>query len=80
MLTLTPSGVLKSGSRYLWDAVAISPEQVKDGTILMLEFDTLKSAKKGSHEIRVSYTSGDIIDNDLNALSLGIYNGKIVLK
>lgn len=76
-LTMTPSRKLTSGCKFGWDAVEIAPEDVTDGEILVLTFDISDTATAGSYGVTISYTDGDIMDNDLNILYFEIQNGTI---
>ena len=38
-LTLTKPGVLENSCNFVWDAIELSPENIKDGVILTLTFD-----------------------------------------
>ncbi len=79
MLTMTPSKTLSSGCKFAWDGVEITEDDVIDGEILVLTFAISDSAAKGTYDIVVSYTEGDIYDNDINPLSFEIENGTITV-
>ena len=79
-LTMTPSKTLSSGCKFAWDGVKITEEDIIDGEILVLTFAISESAVSGSYDIVVSYTEGDIYDNDINPLSFEIENGTVTIK
>ncbi len=79
MLTMTPSKTLSSGCKFAWDGVEIKEEDITDGEILVLTFAIFDSAASGVYDIVISYTEGDIYDNDINPLSFKIENGTITV-
>ena len=79
MLTMTPSKTLDSGCKFAWDGVEIKEDDVTDGEILVLTFTISDSAASGAYDIAISYTDGDIYDNDINILSFEIENGTITV-
>lgn len=79
VLTLTTSKSLKSGTRFAWDGLEISPEDIKDGTVLCMNFCVLDNAKAGKHPITLTYTEVDIVDNNLKSIFLPVANGYITV-
>lgn len=79
VLEFTSAASLSSGSRFLWDGVEITQEQVKDGAVLVLRFRALPEAE-GETVVRVSYEDGDIVNNDLEEISLKTVEGVISVK
>ena len=79
VLTLTKAKVLNSGCNFVWDGESITSEEIKDGTILVLKFDILDTAKVGKYDISVSYEDGNIIDGDLNPVSVSIKSGSVTV-
>ena len=79
MLTMTPSKTLGSGCKFAWDGVEIEEDDITDGEILVLIFAVSNSAASGAYDIVISYTEGDIYDNDINILSFEIENGTITV-
>ena len=77
VLTLTASKELKSGTRFVWDGVEIGEEDIKDGSILVMNFKILNTAEEGSHMVNLSYADGDIIDNNLESVSPEISYGYV---
>lgn len=80
ILTLTKAKTLCSGCNFVWDGIEIDAENVKDGTVLELQFRVSDSAAAGNYPITIRYNSGDIVDNDLQKLSPYIQNGYISIK
>lgn len=80
ILTLTKAKTLCSGCIFVWDGIEIDTEDVKDGTVLELQFRVSDSAAAGNYPITIRYNSGDIVDNDLQKLSPYIQNGYISIK
>lgn len=80
ILTLTKAKTLCSGCNFVWDGIEIDAEDVKDGTVLELQFRVSDSAAAGNYPITIRYNSGDIVDNDLQKLSPYIQNGYISIK
>ncbi len=77
-LTMTKPGVFGSPCNFVWDGQELNEEDIKDGTILNLQFKISDNAKEGDEfPINVSYTSGDIIDGNLEPVSVNIVNGKV---
>lgn len=78
-LTLTNPGKYHSQCRFVWDGVEISANDVKDGIVLKLHFEIPENAPARSYPIEIFYSDGDIVDNDLSALSPAISNGSITV-
>lgn len=77
-MTFTTPQDLRSGCQLPWDAENVSEEDVKDGEIAILTFHVKDTAENGDFvNIRLSYNRGAIIDNDMNAIGVGIDNGTI---
>lgn len=79
ILNLTTSKSLKSGTRFAWDGLELAPGDIKDGTVLYMNFRVLDNAKTGKYPITLTYTEGDIVDNNLKGISLPIVNGCITV-
>lgn len=77
VLTLTPGKTLKSGCAFLWDGLELSDDDIRDGSVLALRFSVSSSAEAGKYPIAISFRSGDIIGNDLEAINPEIENGYI---
>ena len=70
-----PGELTANPVKLLWDNV----NAVKtNGTIAVLTFTVPK--KDGSYKISVSYDEGDVIDGDLNPVTMAITNGSIEVK
>lgn len=76
VLTFTKGKKLKNECRFVWDGQDISEDDVHDGEILVLTFDILKKANKGSYQI--SFTcNNDIINQKLEPIFVSIVNGNV---
>ena len=80
VLTLTKAKTLHSGCNFVWDGIEIGTADIKDGTVLELQFQVSDSAAAGKYPITIRYNSDDIVDNDLQSLSPYIQNGYILIK
>ena len=78
-LAFSKPGALKSGLSFGWDGVEVNPDDVKDGSILILTFEVVDNAAKGTYSIEFSYDDGGIIDGDLNSVPVNIINGNITV-
>lgn len=79
ILNLTISKSLTCGTRFAWDGLELAPGDIKDGTILYMNFSVLDSAKKGKYPITLTYAEGDMVDSNLKSISLPIVNGYITV-
>lgn len=76
ILTMTKPGRYVSPCKFTWDGQEIIPEDIKDGTILILQFRIDEHAVSGTeYRVRVAYNDGDIVDGELNPVSVSITNG-----
>lgn len=78
-LEFTTSKNLESGVRLVWDGIEIKPEDVKNGTFLLLNFKVKDDAKAGKYPITIKYTEGDILDNDLKTVTPSVEDGYITV-
>ena len=77
-LTMTKPGKFTSPCKFVWDGQEISSEDVKDGTILTLQFKIDENADAGDDfEIDISYENGDILDANLCAVDVDLISGCI---
>lgn len=79
VLDLTTSQTLASGSRFLWDGIDISENDIKDGTVLIMNFKINSGARAGKYPITLKYSDGDIVDKNLTSVSPQIENGYITI-
>ncbi len=77
MLSLTKSKVLQNGCNFVWDGVELTPEDIRDGEVLLLKFRVLSNASTGRYPIKVSAMEDSIVDNNLQMVEVGITNGYI---
>lgn len=80
ILDLTTSKELRSGARFIWDGIDISPENIKDGNILYLTFEISKNAKAGKYPVSVNINDGDAVNNNLSKIHLSTHDGCIEVK
>ena len=81
MLDMTKPGKFESPCQFTWDSVDIEPNNIKDGVILTLNFELPENATNGSvFPITISGVQGDIIDKNLNSVSIGYESGIITAK
>lgn len=77
-LTMTKPGRLTNPCRFVWDGQEVSDDQIKDGCILKLTFKVTDEVGSGIElPINISYEYGDVVDNNLDYVSLTIVNGQI---
>ncbi|MBE6741410.1 MAG: hypothetical protein E7570_03815 [Ruminococcaceae bacterium] len=77
-LAMTKPGRFQSPCQFTWDGIELSDSDIKDGTILTLEFQVSEEAEDDSQcEVELTYNNGDIVDSNLNAVSLSITNGSV---
>lgn len=77
-MTFTPPKNLQSGCNLPWDAQDVEESDIKDGVIATLTFDISEEAVPG-YEINIdlSYTTGAIIDKDMNPIKVTVNSGVI---
>ncbi len=79
-MSMTKPGKYVSSCKFVWDAMDMSSDSVKDGDVLILSFKVSDTVDIGTElGIKLSYADGDIIDSDLNPVNLTIKNGKITV-
>ena len=80
-LTLTNPGEFSSPCNFVWDGTELAGSDIKDGVILTLTFDVSDDALPGDkYNIYVSSEEDNIVDTDLNPLSVSFSSGKISVK
>ena len=77
MLAFSKSGELNSGCTFMWDALGITDENIKDGEFLILSFELSENAPEGEYSILLNTKA---YDNDLNQVNLMISGGKVIVK
>lgn len=79
-LAMTKPENYNSPCKFSWDALDIAAEDVKDGIILTLSFTVDKDVKANTKlNVKLSYQSGNIIDNEMNDIPVSISNGSITV-
>lgn len=79
VLNYTAPGTLKSSSTFLWDAIELSDEDVRDGTILTMTFAVSKDAEAGTYPVILSYGEDDIFDGNLDSVYFYRIDGAVVV-
>ncbi len=79
ILNMTVSKNLSSGVRIIWDGLNVADDKIKDGNILYLNFNVSDDAIPGDYPIQLSFSKKDIVDNNLNSVSLTITNGNVTI-
>lgn len=80
VLTFTQPGTYQNNCKFLWDAMEISDDQIKDGDVLILTFKVNDDAEPGEYPILLSYSKDDIVDKDLKIIDLEIIDGGITVE
>ena len=78
-LTFSKPGKYTSPCIFGWDGQELSVEQIKDGTILTLQFQIDANAESGNeYDVKLSYEPGDIVDfDDLQPITVDMVNGVV---
>lgn len=79
-MSMTKPGKYTSSCKFVWDAMDMSSDSIKDGEALILTFKVSDTAEVGTElNVKLSYTDGDVIDSNLNPVDLKIENGKVTV-
>lgn len=77
-LTMTKPGKLTSPCKFVWDGQELEDSDVKDGTILTLQFTLPENAEKGTkYNISAAYDDGAVVNRYLVPVFPDITNGYI---
>ena len=77
-LAMTKPGKFTSPCNFVWDGMDLEPSDIKDGTILTLQFVIDENAQSGDeYNVKVSYDDGDILDSNMNAVDVQLKNGTV---
>ncbi len=77
-LSFTKPGVFKSPCNFVWDSSEVEEDDIKDGTILTLTFEVAEDIEEGTDlVVNVSYSAGNIIDNNLNVVKATTIGGVV---
>lgn len=80
ILTLTAGNVLKSGCNFVWDGQELTKNDIKDGSLLEMDFSLVPGASKGKHPIKVICEPDDAVDGNLEPIKFEIVDGQITIK
>lgn len=78
-LSFTQPASYGSGCLFTWDGIELSPEEIKDGTILLLQFDVSENAASGAYAVAVRNSSSSF-DANLNEVNLLMQDGYVVVE
>lgn len=78
-LTCPGSGTTASPYKFMLDALELSADDEKDGTLFAVTFHIKDSAEAGSYDIAVSYENGDIFDKNYKDPKVVLENGTITI-
>lgn len=80
-LSMTASKTLTSPFSITWDSEDLTDDDIKDGVIATLEFKIPDDAVAGTiYNVSATCTDKGISDNNLNPISVNIFNGKIEVR
>ena len=81
-LTLTSSGskIKSSPYTFMLDALELSSDDKKDGTLFTITFKVKDTAAKGKYDVALSYDKGAIFDEDYKDPNVVLENGTITIK
>lgn len=80
ILDLTTSKTLNSGVKFVWDGIDIADDQIKDGTVVLMNFHVADNAPEGKIPITLKCYDGDAVDKNLVNVPLQIESGSITVK
>ena len=80
ILTMTKPQNLVSGSCFVWDGQELNSSDIKDGTVLEIEFTVDKNAAEGRYPITVGCDRDDAVDGELSPIEFVILNNYIEVK
>ncbi len=75
-----PNGALASGSTFTWFTTEVKAADIKDGSVMKLTFNIASTAEAGNYPISISYTSGNIVDNNITPVDMELIEGAVVIK
>ena len=79
-LTMTKPGKYVSPCKFLWEGQEISDNDIIDGSVLVLSFKVSDDVQAGTAiPVKVSYSQGDIVDGELNAVEATLKDGYVLV-
>lgn len=78
-LTCPGSGTTASPYKFMLDALELSADDEKDGTLFAVTFNIKDAAEAGSYNIVISYENGDIFDKNYKDPKVVLENGTITI-
>ena len=81
-LTLTCPGSATTSSPYTFmlDALELSADDKKDGTLFSITFTVKDTTAKGTYDVTLSYDKGGIFDENYNEPEIVLENGTITIQ
>ncbi len=77
-LTMTKPGIFSSPYRVIWDGQDIDDSDIRDGSIIILQFTVSENAAEGeTYYINATYDDGDFVDKNLTPVDVTIANGTV---
>lgn len=80
VLDMTFPKTLKNGCVFLWDGEYIEENQIKDGEILVMEFEILKDVADIASPIILICNEGDTVDNNIEPIDLIVEKGVVTIQ
>ena len=78
VLSLTTSKELMSGTKFVWDGLEITPDQIKDGQLMLIEFMLSENVIHGKrYPLSITFNAGDIIDYNFSSVNPLVKQGFI---
>lgn len=77
VLHMTSSRDKSTGCKFVWDGLEISPDEVKDGSVLVMRFKVKPEAQAGFHSIVLRNETA--FDNELEELVLTCEDGGVAV-
>ena len=71
---------ITDGCKFAWDGLEITPEQTKDGDVLILTFEIQAGAEAGAYPISFTYSTNDVFNNDMEPVALDMVNGNVTIQ
>ncbi len=79
-LTVPGPGTKSSPYTFLLDAIDLSADDIKDGTLFTVTFKIKDTAATGKYNVTLSYDKGAVFDKNYNYPNVVLANGTITIK
>ncbi len=77
VLSMTSSPDKSTGCKFAWDGVEVSPNDVKDGSVLVMHFKVKSDAKPGFHSVVLRNQMA--LNNSFDEVALTCEDGGVVV-